>query len=238
VPMVGSRLGGDLRQSTRKLGSTLQIAYDECALRHVPMRLAYDLDAHAYWVEEATGEVRLFETQTAREEYQEDEEDRQEEIEEWKERDEQMKDRIESQHESEMNDPENPMSGLLGMLGLQLGTGALEPAPRLNEFVPIEDDVFDLVELPGSIRFMGVWSPQWDDVVEPQDPPPDPDDEEAENRIVYTHIFPEGYMEDTVIYLMDRREMVMSLVVEPLTGRVVAEVGESDPPRREDRRVD
>ncbi len=236
VPMIGSRLGGDIRKTAKRLGGTLQIAYDEAALRHVPMRLAYNLDDHAYWVEEATGPVRLFETQAAREEYLEDEEDRQEELEEWKERDADMKERIETQHESEMSDPENPMSGLLSMLGLQLGTGALEPAPRLNEFVPVEDEVFELVELPKQVRFLGVWSPQWADVVEPQDPPPEEEDEER--LIVYTHIFPEGYMEDTVVYLVDRQELVMSLVVEPLTGRVRVEVGEADPPDREDRRVD
>lgn len=235
VPMIGARLGGDVRKSSKKLGATLQIAYDECALRHVPLRLAYNLDQHAYWVEEATGEVRLFETQAAREDWIEQEEERQEEIEDWKERDQQMKERIEAQHESEMNDPDNPMSGLLGMLGLQLGTGSLEPAPRLNEFVPIEDTVFKLVELPPQVRFMGVWSPQWDEVVEPQQPPPEEDDEDL---IVYTHIFPEGYMEDTVIYLIDRREMVMSLVIEPLTGRVIVELGEADPPRREARSAD
>ena len=72
-------------------------------------------------------------------------------------------------------------------------------------------------------------------MVEPQDPPPE---EEEEELILYTHIFPEGYMEDTVVYLIDRNASDLSLIIEPLTGRIRVEVGEADPPRREDRRVD
>ncbi len=235
IPSVGSWLGGDVRKAAREMGSVMQAAYDECALQHVPMRIAYNLDKHAYWVEAATGDVRLFQNQKAREDWLEDEEDRAEEIEEWKERDEQERDRIRNQQQDKLGDPESPLSGLMGFLGLSLGTGVLEAPQRLNEFEVLENEVIKPRELPHSVAFKGIWSPQWDDVVEPQDPPPE---EEEEELILYTHIFPEGYMEDTVVYLVDRSESEISLIVEPLTGRIRVELGEADPPDREDRRVD
>ncbi len=45
-------------------------------------------------------------------------------------------------------------------------------------------------------------------------------------------------MEAPVVSLTDRTESEISRAIEPLTGRVKVEVGEADPPRREDRRVD
>jgi len=235
IPAIGNWLGGDVRRSGRKLGSVLQMAYDECALRHVPLRVAYNVDRHAYWVEAATGEVRLFQSQAAREEWVETEEVRAEELEEFQDEEQMARDRIRTQQADKIDDTESPLSGLMALLGLSLETGAIQPAPSLNEFIPLEDEIFAIRELPPGVAFMGIWSPSWDKVVEPQDPLPD---EEEEEQIVYTHIFPDGYMEDTVIYLIDRQETVLSLVVEPLTGKVRAEMGEADPPDREDRRVD
>ena len=235
IPAIGNWLGGDVRRSGRKLGSVLQTAYDECALRHVPLRVAYNVDRHAYWVEAATGEVRLFQNQDEREEWLETEETRAEELEEFNEKEEMARDRIRTQQQDKISDTESPLSGLMALLGLSLETGAIQPAPSLNEFVPIDDPIFAIRELPPGVAFMGIWSPSWDRVVEPQDPQPE---EEEEEQIVYTHIFPEGYMEDTVIYLIDHQETVLSLVVEPLTGKVRAEMGEAEPPDREDRRVD
>ena len=235
LPTVSSWIGGDVRKASREMGTVIQAAYDECALQHVPMRIAFNLDQHTYWVEAATGQVRLFQNQKAREEWLEDEEERAEELEEWKERDEQERDRIRTQQQDKLGDPESPRSGLMGFLGLSLGTGVLEAPERLNEFEVVENEVIRPRELPNSVVFKGIWSPQWDDVVEPQDPPPEEEDEEI---IVYTHIFPEGYMEDTVVYLVDRSESEISLIVEPLTGRIRVELGEADPPDREDRRVD
>jgi prepilin-type N-terminal cleavage/methylation domain-containing protein len=235
IPAIGRWLGGDVRAAGRKLGSVLQTAYDEAALQNVPMRVAYNLDRHAYWVEASYGTVQLFENQSAREDWTDLEEIREEEIEEARERDEQAKDRLRTQQQDKVGDQDSPLAGLMAMMGVSLGTGALEPAPRVNEFVPLEDEVFKIRQLPPNVVFKGIWTPQWDDVVEPQDEIPEDEEEEL---IVYTHIFPEGYMEDSVIYLMDTSESILSLIVEPLTGRVRAEIGEADPPDREDRRVD
>jgi len=235
IPAIGRWLGGDVRAAGRKLGSVLQTAYDEAALQNVPMRVAYNLDQHTYWVEASYGAVQLFENQAARENWIDLEEVREEEIEDWRERDEQAKDRLRTQQQDKVGDEDSPLAGLMALMGVSLGTGALEPAARVNEFMPLEDKVFAIRRLPQNVVFKGIWTPQWDDVVEPQDPTPE---EEEEELIVYTHIFPEGYMEDSVIYLMDDSESILSLVVEPLTGRVRAEIGEADPPDREDRRVD
>jgi len=235
IPAVANWLGGDVRSASRDLASVLQMAYDECAIQNVPVRLAYNVDQRSYWVEAATGEVRLFLNQAQREENAEDELDREEEQERWKAEDERAKEEMRQKQDQMMGDTDSPMSGLLGMMGLNMGTGTLEPMPKLNEFQVLEDQVFKIRQLPHGCAFMGIWTPQYDDRVEPQDPPPEEPEEEL---IAYTHIFPQGYMEDTVIYLIDRHETVMSITLEPLTGRVKTELGEADPPDREDRNVD
>jgi hypothetical protein len=61
-------------------------------------------------------------------------------------------------------------------------------------------------------------------------------EEQPEFRIIYTHVFPGGYMEDSVVYVSDESgQDITSLVVEPLIGRVVVEEGEADIPDTRDR---
>ena len=62
------------------------------------------------------------------------------------------------------------------------------------------------------------------------------DSEEQQWTIAYTHAFPGGYLEDSVVYLTDDDgNSVISLTVEPLLGRVDLVYGQVDPPDLRDR---
>lgn len=80
------------------------------------------------------------------------------------------------------------------------------------------------VELPAGTRFGWVYTPQYEDPVEPRDVDFDEEfDEEEEHRLVYSFIFPDGYMEQTLVRLVDEddEENGLTIEVEPLTGRVL-----------------
>ena len=138
-----------------------------------------------------------------------------------------------------------------GMLSALFGGGGFAPGAagneyKPNEFTPIgssdEDEKFIQRELPRGVRFVGAWTPQYDDeVVAPLDEyeleamlQEDPEDQKW--TIVYTHIFPGGYIEDTVVYLGDDTGTdLMSITIEPLTARVQVTKGQAELPDLRDR---
>ena len=74
-------------------------------------------------------------------------------------------------------------------------------------------------ELPGGTRFAWIYTPQYGDPVEPaEEPPEDP----ADDTIVYSHVFPDGQFEYTLLRIVDEEdpEQGYTLVIEPLTGRI------------------
>lgn len=85
------------------------------------------------------------------------------------------------------------------------------------EFFPAEVMGFSGEALAGGVFFKGVYTPQYEEVITPHERPPE---DESEERVVYTHFFPWGFMENTVIYLMDEDGDVYSLVTDPLRGNV------------------
>ena len=88
----------------------------------------------------------------------------------------------------------------------------------------LDDDAMKPRELPSGVRFLGVWTPQYEDMLEPLDEFAREAmlEEESENQewtLAYTHAFPGGYLEDGVIYLSDDEgNSVISLTIEPLLG--------------------
>ena len=93
------------------------------------------------------------------------------------------------------------------------------------------------VELPGGTVFGWIYTPQYEEPVEAPDEPWDAEmDEESDRRIAHSHVFPDGYMEHTLIYLVDENDPDdgLTLEVEPLTGRVQIHAGEVRPEDRRD----
>lgn len=93
----------------------------------------------------------------------------------------------------------------------------MEQTGRYSNFTDVNLDT--QVALPGGSRFGWVYTPQYEEPVEPaEEPPEDPE----EDQLVYAHIFPDGQMEFAVIRIVGDvdPEDGYTLVVEPLTGRI------------------
>ena len=251
VPSMRAVMNVDLRSASRELAASLRYVYDEASVRNVVMRVAYDLDNRTWWVEAADSDVRIFASRKEREAFDEFMEAKNIS-------DQEVKDKAELRKSTQPSMTE--LSGMLGgddgggdsvlsgLLGGMLGGGALSASSgvgrrTVNQFSPLgdEDEAFAKRKLPGSTRFWGVWTPQHDEVVRPMDEfeveamlREDP--EAQEWRVVYTHIFPGGYMEDTVVYLSDAEgETITSLTVDPLIGRVRTIPDKVDVPDARDR---
>lgn len=252
VPVVGSVMGVDQRKASRELASTIRYLNDEAVIRNAPMRLAYDLDHNTWWVEAADGPVRIFQNRTKEEAFAEF-------MEEKKESDEQVANEAETRNAGSRS-TSDLLTALMpeglgdeaaaaggGLLASLFGGGGGPPtrgsdyAP--NEFHPLGDEEDDFVrrQLPSDVRFWGVWTPATDEVVRPLDQfereaMEQQDPENQKWTVVYTHIFPAGYMEDTVIYLSDDDgDDITTILVEPLTGRVKVTKGLEDLPDLSDR---
>ena len=237
VPSMRAVMGVDLKSASRELAASLRYVYDEASVRNVVMRVAYDLDNHTWWVEAADSDVRIFSSRKEREAFDEFMAAKAVSDEEVKEKAKLRKSAQPSMAElgtmlggSEAGGDGGALGGLLGGM---LGGGALSASSgvgrsSVNQFSALgdEDEALAKRRLPGSTQFWGVWTPQHDEVVRPMDEfevlAMLREDASAQKwRVVYTHIFPGGYMEDTVVYLSDEDgETITSLMVDPLIGRV------------------
>lgn len=218
LPALHSFLGGDVDQAGNEVGAMLRTLYTEAAVRNTPMRLAYDVDRGRYWVEQASGKVRLFGSRGDVEEYIDDQErlaeDQEREAEQAERRAESLADAFNDMLGSMGIDPSMaPLLGLAPPSAAQLAAARPEP---INDFAQIQEGQLRPRNLPSGTRFKAIWTPAWDRPVEWEEPSED----EEESRVLYTHIFPTGYMEDTVVWIEDGRGNELSLTVEPLTGRI------------------
>ncbi len=101
-------------------------------------------------------------------------------------------------------------------LAERYGTGEMEesigsPQPK---FVPVQMAFLEPQRLPSGVKFAGVRTPQFRKVVK--------------EGTVYTHFFPNGWAERTLVYLEDSGGSKVTLEMEPLTGRLVLHEGELD----------
>jgi prepilin-type N-terminal cleavage/methylation domain-containing protein len=250
VPTLSTVFGVDKRRASRELAATMRWTYEEATIRNQPMRIAYDLDHGAYWVESAEGEVRIHKDWKAKDAWDEYLEEKTE-----------SDLRVAEKRDRSTTGPQQSVSELISgatggedagaasgsFLSGLLGGGGILPTARggefqVNRFEPIGEGLMGgRKEFPPSVRFWGVWTPQFDEVLKPHDEYELEaiQQEEAESqkyRVVYTHVFPGGYMEDSVVYVSDESgEDITSLLVEPLIGRVIVEEGEAEIPDTRDR---
>jgi len=258
APAVKSAFGVNKRQAAQRMAATIRYAYDESVVRNAPMRIAYDLDNRRWWIEAADGPVRIFRNRNEREAFDEFMEEKKESDAKVAEQSELNRSGMPSMQEimtnvlgEEMAAQQQESGGGMGMLGGLFGGGGFGAAQRggeyqVNEFHPLGEEEEELAPqtLPGDMHFYAVWTPQYEDPVKPLT-----DDEresmqaelpeEQKWTVVYTHIFPGGYMEDTIVYLGDEdSDDLVSIVIEPLTGRVTIVKDEVDPPDLRERDQD
>ena len=266
IPALRAATGANLRQAGTELAATLRYTYQEAVLTNTPMRLAYDLDNRTWWVEAADGEALLFRNRDEKEAFVDFMERKQESDERVREEAEARKVGAKSQQQimqevfgelagdsaTSMPMAGDDGGGIGGLLGGLLGGGGMSAAPRGGEFKPnefrpitesgkLDDDAMKPRELPNGVRFLGVWTPQYEDMLQPMDEFAREAmlEEEGEDQrwtIAYTHAFPAGYLEDGVVYLSDDDgNSIISLTIEPLLGRVDLQYGQIDPPDLRDR---
>lgn len=258
VPALRAATGANLKQAATELATTLRYTHQESILTNMPMRLAYDLDNNTWWVEAADGPALLFRNRDERVAFADF-------LERKTESDERVRQEAESRRATapdqqqimqqvfgDLGGDEGMPGGMGGLLGGLLGGGAMGPVNRGGEFQPnefhpigeqgrLDDDAFRPRELPSGVRFLGVWTPQYEEMVTPLDEFERDAmlEEEAEDQrwtVVYTHTFPGGYLEDGVVYLTDDDgSTVISLTVEPLLGRVELVYDQVEPPDMRDR---
>lgn len=97
---------------------------------------------------------------------------------------------------------------------------AAAPAPK---FVPVALDFVEPDTLPRGVRFKGVRTPQFK--------------QEIKDGKAYTHFFPNGWAEHTLVYLEDKHGNEVTLETDPLSGKVVVWDGELDFHDIEDKRT-
>jgi prepilin-type N-terminal cleavage/methylation domain-containing protein len=243
VPSLRVVMGVDHRRASRELAATLRWVYEEATIRNAAMRVAYDLDRRVYWVEIAEGDALAWKDEKSKDNFDRYMADKAES-------EARLADRRSGQSQPDLStlvqsiagNSEDAGAGLLA--GLFTGGGLLPTRGgefQVNKWQAYEDGGFGHTELPNGVKFAGVWTPIHPDTLRPLDEHEQramaekPQDEQ-EWRIAYTHAFPGGYMEDAVVYVSDESgEDITSLVVEPLTGRVIVEEGEAQPPDTRDR---
>jgi type II secretory pathway pseudopilin PulG len=74
-------------------------------------------------------------------------------------------------------------------------------------------------ELPNTLEFGGVYTPQYGKMMTREDLPDEPDEG---TRLIYSYVFASGFTEHTVIWLTERKDPKAgwTVVVEPLSGVV------------------
>ncbi len=98
---------------------------------------------------------------------------------------------------------------------------ANEVLEKRGRFEGLSDPALESqVQLPTGSRIAWVWTPQYDEPVEPSDDPPE--DEDDLGVVAYSHIFNNGYVEHTLIRIedVDDPEDGFTIEIEPLSGRV------------------
>lgn len=105
---------------------------------------------------------------------------------------------------------------------LEEGIGdATDLRDQESKFSGLEDPMFTSGgALEGDAVFAYVYTPQYGE--EGRRPSEDPPEDEEEESIAYTYIFPDGTAEHTVVRIVDREdpEDGWTVTVEPLTGKV------------------
>ena len=97
---------------------------------------------------------------------------------------------------------------------------AREIENQLGRFEGLKDPALEeAVVLPGGSHFAWVYTPQYGEPVEAAD---EPAEEAEEQQIVYSHIFPNGVAELTLVCIesLEDEDDGFTLEVEPLSGKV------------------
>lgn len=100
----------------------------------------------------------------------------------------------------------------------EIAEGEADDVYGKNKFQDLNARFATKVELPRGTRFGGVYTPQYEELVEPSGEEEDPEDP----LIAYSYIFANGYAEQAIIQIVSEREPDegYTVEIEPLSGKV------------------
>lgn len=185
IPAFNAATDSDLNAVAVRISGASRACFGEAAIKNVTLRMAYDLDADAYWVEAFPGTFQIIGEERDLEEVRDEEEEK-------------------AEDEKRRKEQEDRFGG----------EEDTEAAPIVPQFVPVQVGFVEAQRMPGRIKIKGVRTPQFRQVV-------------TEGK-AYTHFFPNGWAERTLVYVEDAGGSVLTLETQPLTGRVVIHEGELD----------
>lgn len=207
IPAVSNTLALQQTGFSNELANTYRFLRDEAAMRNVTFRIVYDLDQQTYTIEAGDPNTLIFTNPEDLQEFEEEQLDKMSAY---------------TENELEEADPDN------------------EELQRLLEkrFSGMEDDALNTtVQVPGGSVISWVYTPQYGEegVEMERDLRDDPEALEElkpeDRRIAYSYIFPNGFVEHTVIRVHDDDdpEDGITIEVEPLSGRVLTHDALIDP---------
>lgn len=185
IPAFDAATDSDLKAVAVKIAAASRACFGEAAVKNVTLRVAFDLDKQAYWVEAFPGMFQVVAGERDLEDAREEEAER-------------------AEAERRRKELEERYGGAVDH----------EAAPLAPRFVPVQVGFVEAQKMPRRIRIKGVRSPQFRQIVE--------------DGRAYTHFFPNGWAERTLVYLQDDGGTVLTLETDPLSGRVVVHEGELD----------
>ena len=185
VPAFRQATDADLKGVAMSISGAARACFGEAAVKNVTLRLAYDLDHGQYWIEAYPGAFQVIGQERDLERARAD--------------------------EAKAKEDEARKKELEDRFGKSDSGESAKPVPQ---FVPVKLVFVEPQQLPRSVRFLGVRTPQFRQIVK--------------SGMAYTHFFPNGWAERTLVYLEDSSGAKMTLEVEPLTGRVVLHDGQLD----------
>lgn len=185
IPAFNAATDSDLNSVAVRISGASRACFGEAAIKNVTLRLAYDLDAQAYWVEAFPGTFQLIAEERDLDEVRDEEAEKAEE--------DKRKKELEDRYAAEED---------------------MEASTLVASFVPVQVGFVEPQQVPRRLKIKGVRTPQFRQVVT--------------TGKVYTHFFPNGWAERTLVYLEDKGGSVLTLETQPITGRVIIHEGELD----------
>lgn len=201
VPVGSNLLRVEQRQTVARLGTIYERLRNEALLRNMTFRIAYHLEDRYYEVEATTDQALLFLTPEKR---IETEAALQEALD--------RRPKRPSQSKGDEGGGGNEVSFAVDEEGLAL---------KQANFSAVQDKFLKRFDLPSGIRFGGVYTPAYGELVTPSRE--DPAEMKPEDKqVVYSYIMPSGVSEHAVIQMVydTTPNRGFTIEVEPMTGKV------------------
>ncbi len=151
IPYVGGVLGVQVRSAARQLAGTIRYTFDEAVLKSSNFRIVFNLDRHAYTVEQCSGTSTAILYRNAEE-----------------------RERGEELLEEKLRRLEDYAQSRSGMGALPISDSLLQSCSQA------QDPNLAPVVLEEPLTLLGVWTPQYPAVMrgDPEGPPENPEDDQ------------------------------------------------------------